>query len=119
MRIIYIEDDLANIALVERVVRIGHDTLTTYSTAEDAAFAIQPGDADLILTDIDFGEGMTGLELTQVLRQRGVTVPIIAISAYDLQDYVDMAHEAGSDDFMVKPVNVPDLISIFDYYRPE
>jgi CheY-like chemotaxis protein len=119
MHIIYIEDDPTNIALVERVVRMGHDTLTTYATAEDAAFNIKPGDADLILTDIDFGGGMTGLELTQRLRQREIAAPIVAISAYDLQDYMEMAHEAGGDDYMVKPVNVPDLINIFDYYRPE
>lgn len=119
MHIIYIEDDPANIALVERVVRMAHDTLTTFMTAEDAAFSIQPGDADVILTDIDFGDGMTGLELTQVLRQRGVDSPIIAISAYDLQDYVEMAHQAGSNDYVVKPVNIPNLLDILNHYRPE
>ncbi len=119
MHIIYIEDDSANIALVERVVRMAHDTLTTYMTAEEAAFSIRQGDADLILTDIDFGNGMTGLELTQILRKRGVNTPIIAISAYDLQDYIEMAQQAGSDKFVVKPVNVPDLISILEHYRPE
>lgn len=119
MRIIYIEDDPTNIALVERVARMAHDTLTTFLTAESAAFAIQPGDADLILTDIDFGEGMTGLELTQILRQRGIDSPIVAITAYDLHDYIRWAEEAGSDEFMVKPVNVPDLISMLDHYRPE
>jgi two-component system cell cycle response regulator DivK len=119
MHIIYIEDDPSNVALVERVVRMAHDTLTTYATAEDAALNIQPGDADVILTDINFGGGMTGLELTQVLRERGIASPIIAISAYDLHDYVEMAHQAGSDEFVVKPVSVPDLLDMLDTYRPE
>lgn len=118
MHIIYIEDDPTNIALVERVVRIANDTLTTYASAENAAFSIRPGDADLILTDIDFGDGMTGLELTQILRQRGVDVPIIAITAYDLQDYVRWAQQVGNDEFVVKPVSVPDLLDLLDYYRP-
>ncbi|MBI5960025.1 MAG: response regulator [Chloroflexi bacterium] len=119
MRIIYIEDDPTNIALVERVVRMGHDTLTTYMTAEEAAASIIPGAADLILTDIDFGDGMSGLELTRLLRERGINVPIIAITAYDLQEYVRWAELVGNDNFMVKPVNVPDLINLFDFYRPE
>jgi CheY-like chemotaxis protein len=119
VRIIYIEDDPTNIALVERVVRMGNDTLKTYTTADEAAISILPGDADLILTDIDFGEGMSGLELTRVLRERGVNVPIIAITAYDLQEYLRWAELVGNDNFMVKPVNVPDLINLFDYYRPE
>lgn len=119
MHIIYVEDDLTNIALVERVVRMAHDTLTTFTTAEEAALAIRPGDADLILTDIDFGAGMTGLELTRLLRQRGVNTPIIAITAYDLQEYMHWAEQVGNDDFMVKPVNVPDLLHLLDYYRPD
>jgi CheY-like chemotaxis protein len=119
MHIIYIEDDPANVALVERVVRMAHDTLTTYTTAEEALFAVQPGDADLILTDIDFGDGaMTGLELTEGLRARGVDVPIVAITAYDLQEYVRWAENVGSDAFIVKPVNVPDLLNMLDQYRP-
>lgn len=119
MHIIYVEDDLSNIALVERVVRMANDTLTTYLSAEEAALRIHPGDADLILTDLDFGGGMNGLELTQILRERGVKTPIIAITAYDLQDYIRWAEEAGSDRFVVKPVSVPHLLDILDYYRAE
>lgn len=118
MHIIYIEDDLTNIALVERVVRMAHDELTTYTSAEEALLNIQPGDADLILTDINFGEGMSGLELTQALRARGIDVPIVAITAYDLQEYVRRAQMAGNSAFVVKPVNVPDLLNILDTFRP-
>jgi two-component system cell cycle response regulator DivK len=119
MHIIYVEDDLSNIALVERVARMAQDTLTTYLTAEDAALRIKPDDADLIMTDIDFGGGMNGLELTQILRDRGVMTPIIAVTAYDLQDYMQWAEQAGSDRFVVKPVSVPNLIDILDYYRSD
>jgi two-component system cell cycle response regulator DivK len=119
MHIIYVEDDLSNIALVERVARMAQDTLTTYLTAEDAALRIKPDDADLIMTDIDFGGGMNGLELTQILRDRGVMTPIIAVTAYDLQDYMQWAEQAGSDRFVVKPVSVPNLLDILDYYRSD
>ena len=120
MHIIYVEDDLTNIALVERVLHHTTDTLSTFTTAEEAAARIQPGDADLILTDLDFGMGnMNGLQLTEILRGRGIKVPIIAITAYDLQDYARWAEEAGSDEYVVKPVSVPALLNILDYYRPE
>ncbi|NDJ79362.1 MAG: response regulator [Chloroflexi bacterium] len=119
MHIIYVEDDPSNIALVERVVRMAHDTLTTYTTAEEALLHIQPGDADLILTDVDFGEdNMTGLELTQGLRSKGIDVPIVAITAYDLQEYVRWSEMVGSDGFIVKPVNVPELLNLLEHYRP-
>jgi CheY-like chemotaxis protein len=118
MHIIYIEDDPANIALVERVVRMGRDNLTAYYTAEEALLNIQSGDVDLILTDIDLGSGMTGLQLTQALRARGIDAPIIAITAYDLQEYVRWAEQVGNDDFLVKPVDVSDLLQLFESYRP-
>jgi CheY-like chemotaxis protein len=117
MHIIYIEDDPSNIALVERVARLGRDTLTTYLTAEEALANIFPGDADLILTDIDFGEGMTGLELTQQLRKRGILAPIITITAYDLQEYVRWAQHVGNNGYVVKPVNVPELLNLINSYR--
>jgi CheY-like chemotaxis protein len=120
MHIIYIEDDPANMALVERVLHHTQDTLATFTSAEEAAEAIRPGDADLILTDLDFGAGMmNGIQLTEILRARGVNVPIIAITAYDLQDYARWAEQAGSDKYVVKPVNVPDLLNLLEYYRPE
>ena len=118
MRIIYIEDNPANRALVERVARHTRDTLTTYVTADEALDRIQPGDADLILTDIRFGDGTNGLELAQVLRERGVDAPIVTITAYDLEEYVRWAEYVGSREFLVKPVDVPTLLNLFDSFRP-
>ncbi len=118
MHIIYIEDDPANIALVERVVRMASDTLTTFATAEDALLHMRSDEADLILTDIDFGKGaMTGLELTRALRERGVRAPIVALTAYDLQEYVRWADLVGNNSFIVKPVDVNTLLNLFDSYR--
>ncbi len=120
MHIIYVEDDPTNIALVERVLHNTQDTLSTFTTAEEAAEQIRPGDADLILTDIDFGVGaMNGIKLTEILRARGIDVPIIAITAYDLQDYARWAEKAGSSQYMVKPVSVPELLNILEHYRPD
>lgn len=118
MHIIYIEDDPGNIAFVERVVRMAQDTLTTYTTVEQALEQIGPGDADLILTDLYFGDHMNGFELTEALRERGVDVPIVAITAYDLQEFVRWSEEVGNDEFIVKPVDVNDLLNLLDYYRP-
>ena len=118
MHIIYVEDNDSNIALLERVVHQTGDTLTTFTSAEEALRHIYPGDADLILTDLDFGDGMDGLELIGNLRERGVSVPIVAVSAYDLPDYIHRAEVAGNDAFVVKPVSVALLIDLINTYRP-
>lgn len=118
MHIIYVEDNDSNIALLERVVHQTGDTLTTFTSVEEAMHNIYPGDADLILTDLDFGGDMDGLDLIGILRERGVSVPIVAVSAYDLPDYVQRAEEAGNDAFVVKPVSVALLIDLINAYRP-
>lgn len=117
MHIIYIEDNDSNIALLERVVHQTGDTLTTFTSVEEAMHSIYPGDADLILTDLNFDGKMDGLDLIDVLRKRGVSVPIVAVSAYDLPDYVQRAEEAGNDAFVVKPVSVAVLIDLINAYR--
>ncbi len=118
MHIIYVEDEDSNIALLERVVNQTGDTLTAFTSVEEAVHHIYPGDADLILTDLDFGGGMDGLQLIEILRERGVSAPIVAISAYDLPDYLHRAEAAGNDAFVVKPISVALLIDIINTYRP-
>ncbi len=118
MHIIYVEDNASNIALLERVVHQTGDTLTTFTSAEEAVRSISSGDADLILTDLDFGGDMDGLELIEILRERGIDAPIVAVSAYDLPDYVQRAEIAGNDAFVVKPVSVATLIDLINAYRP-
>jgi len=79
MRIAYVEDNVANIALVERICQMNNDELLTYNDADDALNEISDGFADLILMDLHLGtRSIDGLQLTRLLRQKGVTQPIIA-----------------------------------------
>ena len=55
---------------------------------------------------------MNGLQATRILRERGVTVPIIALSAAALDDEVQMCFDAGMDDFLAKPLDRRALNSV-------
>lgn len=118
MHIAYVEDNLGNVALVERICQMTHDTLTTYGDAESALSQIRPESADVILMDLHLGgRSMDGLQLTRLLRQQGVAVPIIAITAFDSMGYADQYLDAGCDQYVVKPVSVNDMIQLLDGYR--
>lgn len=118
MHIAYVEDNLGNVALVERICQMTHDTLTTYGDAETALASIRPNTADLILMDLHLGgRGMDGLQLTRLLRQQGVGVPIIAITAFDALGYAEQYTDAGCDAYIVKPVSVTDMIAMLNDYR--
>ena len=118
MHIAYVEDNLGNVALVERICQMTQDTLITYSDAESALNEITAEEADLILMDLHLGgRSMDGLQLTRLLRQKGVSAPIIAITAFDSMGYGDQYLSAGCNQYVVKPVSVNAMIELLDGYR--
>ncbi|MEP7292657.1 MAG: response regulator [Chloroflexota bacterium] len=118
MRIVYVEDNLANVALIERICHMNSDELVTFSEAESALAEIAPGSADLILMDLNLGNrSMDGLQLTRMLRQKGVNEPIVAITAYDTMGYADQYVAAGCNDYLRKPVSIRGMLNLINGYR--
>ncbi len=64
-------------------------------------------DFDLILMDINM-PGMDGLTVTAKLREMGISVPIIAMTAHSPEDLSDFK-EAGITDVLTKPFTKKDL----------
>lgn len=120
MRILYLEDDPGNLALIQRVAMMHNDQLITVQHPEKAYEEIETGHFDLILTDIELGlEVMDGLDFTAFLREKGITIPIVSITAYDFEEYYRRSAEAGTDDHIVKPISVSELITLLDKFRPQ
>jgi CheY-like chemotaxis protein len=118
MRIVYVEDNLANVALIERICHMNDDELVTFSDAEEALSEINPGIADLILMDLNLGNrSLDGLQLTRLLRQKGVGEPIVAITAYDTLGYADQYAAAGCNYYVRKPVSVRSMLNLINDYR--
>lgn len=119
MRIVYVEDNVANIALLERICNMGKDELITFLDAATALDTIKPGLSDLIVLDLHLGNhNMDGLELAQMLRQNGITEPIIALTSYD-HLFAHRYQAAGCNEYVKKPVSVRSLLSLIDRYRPQ
>ena len=66
---------------------------------------------DVILLDVNL-PGMNGIELCSKLReQHGSSVPILMLTARDeLNDKLE-GFEAGADDYLVKPFDLPELVA--------
>ena len=61
-------------------------------------------DADLILLDMNLPDG-DGLEIIKYTRQ-GSSIPIIVLSAIDLEAYIISAINLGADDYLTKPFSL-------------
>lgn len=64
---------------------------------------------DLIIADIMMPR-MNGYELVVALRDAGYTVPVLMVTAKDQFDDMRQGFRAGVDDYMVKPINVRELV---------
>ena len=64
---------------------------------------------DLIVADIMM-PNMDGYELTQSLRDADYNLPILMVTAKDQFDDMQKGFRAGTDDYMIKPINVKELV---------
>lgn len=116
MRIVYVEDNPANLALVRRVARLGSHHVEGYVAGEDALDVIIEYPPELIMVDIQLAGPMDGLALASALREKGVTAPIVAVTAYAMIGDRERCLNAGCNDYLPKPLPVLDLIELFKGY---
>ena len=68
---------------------------------------------DLILMDIKMPE-MDGCEVTREIRKFNNRIPIIAQTAYALEEEKEKSLEAGCSAYITKPINKKDLLLLID-----
>lgn len=64
---------------------------------------------DLIVADIMM-PNMDGCELTRSLRGAGYDLPILMVTAKDQFEDMQYGFRSGADDYMIKPINVRELV---------
>lgn len=107
--ILVVEDDrelreLFCAALAEN----GYDALPAQN-GEEALKILDQNYVDLMISDVMMPK-MDGYELTRELREAGYTLPILMITAKGLLSDKRQGFQAGTDDYMVKPVDVNEMV---------
>jgi len=108
-KIMVVEDDRD---LRELFCAVLADNGYTAIEAGDAMQALEILDktgADLAVLDVMM-PGMNGYELTRLLRESGINIPILMITARQSLADKREGFKAGTDDYMVKPVDVDEMV---------
>ncbi|MES2320262.1 MAG: response regulator [Pseudomonadota bacterium] len=98
-----VENDLPTNRAFARLLRAHGFTVETFVSAELLIASGVLSLADCMLLDIDL-DGMSGLDLQQLLQEQGVTVPVIFVTGRDDAAARSKAYEFGCSGFLGKPV---------------
>lgn len=110
--LLYIEDNTANMKLVEQIIALRSDielfTATNGSLGVELARSIRP---DVILMDINL-PGISGLEALEILRQDPSTkhIPVVALSANAMLRDIELGIQSGFFRYLTKPIKVQEFM---------
>ena len=108
-KILLAEDDRELRQLFQHVLTKNGYTTVGVSNGLEALEALEGGYFDLLISDIMMPK-MDGYTLVRTIRDEGMNVPVLMITAKDAFDDMRMGFLSGSDDYMVKPVNVNEMV---------
>ena len=109
LKILIVEDDRELRQLFAHVLIKNGYRADGVSNGREALDAMEKDYYDLIISDIMMPV-MDGYELVRSLREAGNTTPVLMITAKDAFDDMKMGFLSGTDDYMVKPVNVNEMV---------
>lgn len=108
MRLILIEDHDGLAEAIRLALEKQGFAVDRFATLASARRVLAAVTYDLILLDLGMPDG-DGFELLSSIRARGVTTPVLVITARDRLDDRIRGLDAGADDYLVKPFATEEL----------
>ena len=109
LKILIAEDDRELRQLFSHVLSRNGYTVTGVSNGQEALDAMDTDFYDMVITDVMMPV-MDGYTLVRQLREVGNTTPVLMITAKDAFDDMRLGFQFGVDDYMVKPINVNEMV---------
>lgn len=108
-KILIAEDDKELRQLFGHVLTKNGYMVKGVSDGKEALKALDNDYYDLIISDIMM-PNMDGYDLVRSLREAGNMVPVLMITARDAFDDMRLGFLSGTDDYMVKPININEMV---------
>ena len=110
MRVLIVEDELRMASLIRRGL-VGEGLVVDVATnGEDALWMAEASEYDAIVLDVML-PGIDGFETCRRLRNDGVWVPVLMLTARDSVEDRVAGLDTGADDYLVKPFAFAELLA--------
>lgn len=110
MRILVVEDEPKVARALQEGLQAEEYEVTVARTGEDGFFLANSRSFDLIVLDLML-PGRDGIEILATLRKRGLSTPVLVLTARDAIEDRVTGLDAGADDYLVKPFAFPELLA--------
>lgn len=110
MRILLVEDEKKIASFIKRGLKEEHYVVDVAYEGEKALFLAEVNTYDLIILDIML-PGKDGISICKELRDKGVDVPILMLTAKDKIGDKIVGLDSGADDYLTKPFSFDEFLA--------
>lgn len=112
-KVLLVEDDFMNTHIIKKFL-VDLCEMDTIQSGEEAVELVKVKKYEAILMDIGLGEGMNGVETTQVIRKIDgyENIPIIAVTAYAMNGDKERFLASGFTGYISKPFKMGELVEV-------
>ncbi len=111
LKILYVEDDELARDEVKEFLEFEVGEVKVASNGEEGLKLFKEFNPHMVITDINMPK-MNGLEMAKKIKKISPTTPLIVTSAYSDSDYIIKAIELGINKYVLKPIDVDELLAM-------
>lgn len=112
LKFLFVEDEVELLQIIcDALTKLNINYLTATNGLEALDVIENNSDIDAIVTDINMPY-MNGLEMIKILRDKGINIPTVVISAHTEEEYTKKAKEYGVNEYLLKPFDFLRFIDI-------
>ena len=110
MRILLVEDEIRMAQALCEILRLEKYQVDHYATGPEGLAAMESSIYDVAILDVML-PGISGYEITKKARSKGITTPILMLTAKAELDDKVTGLDSGADDYLTKPFMTNELLA--------
>lgn len=110
MKILLAEDEMSMARAIVKILEKSNYLADAVYNGIDAVNYLVNGDYDAVILDVMM-PGMDGITVLKTIRERGITIPVIMLTAKtEVEDKV-LGLDSGANDYLTKPFDAKELLA--------